>query len=55
MARQVMEQIIATGRVSRGWLGVSARDVIHETTGAAAGAQCGSRSTVPCVARKPRT
>jgi serine protease DegQ len=37
LARQVMEQIIATGRVSRGWLGVSARDVIHETTGAAAG------------------
>ncbi len=38
LARQVMEQIIATGRVNRGWLGVSARDVIHETTGAAAGA-----------------
>ena len=38
LARQVMEQIIATGRVSRGWLGVSARDVVHETTGAAAGA-----------------
>ena len=38
LARQVMEQIIATGRVSRGWLGVSARDVIHETTGAATGA-----------------
>ena len=38
LARQVMEQIIATGRVSRGWLGVSARDVIHESTGAAAGA-----------------
>ena len=38
LARQVMEQIITTGRVSRGWLGVSARDVIHETTGAAAGA-----------------
>lgn len=38
LARQVMEQIIATGRVSRGWLGVSARDVVHETSGAAAGA-----------------
>jgi serine protease DegQ len=38
LARQVMEQIITTGRVSRGWLGVSARDVIHEATGAAAGA-----------------
>ncbi|MDP3613851.1 MAG: trypsin-like peptidase domain-containing protein, partial [Rubrivivax sp.] len=38
LARQVMEQIIAIGRVSRGWLGVSARDVVHETTGAAAGA-----------------
>ena len=38
LARQVMEQIIANGRVSRGWLGVSARDVVHETTGAAAGA-----------------
>ena len=38
LARQVMEQIITTGRVSRGWLGVSARDVVHETTGAAAGA-----------------
>ena len=38
LARQVLEQIIATGRVSRGWLGVSASDVIHETTGAAAGA-----------------
>jgi serine protease DegQ len=38
LARLVMEQVIATGRVSRGWLGVSARDVIHETTGAAVGA-----------------
>jgi serine protease DegQ len=38
LARQVMEQIIATGSVSRGWLGVGARDVIHETTGAAVGA-----------------
>ncbi|MBL8346300.1 MAG: trypsin-like peptidase domain-containing protein [Rubrivivax sp.] len=38
LARQVMEQIIASGRVSRGWLGVSARDVIQETTGSAAGA-----------------
>ncbi len=38
LARQVMEQIITTGKVSRGWLGVSARDVIHESTGAAAGA-----------------
>ncbi|MCW5637099.1 MAG: trypsin-like peptidase domain-containing protein [Rubrivivax sp.] len=38
LARQVMEQIIATGRVSRGWLGVSARDVIREATGAAVGA-----------------
>ncbi|ABM41704.1 MAG: trypsin-like peptidase domain-containing protein [Proteobacteria bacterium] len=38
LARQVLEQIISTGRVSRGWLGVSARDVIHETTGALAGA-----------------
>ena len=26
LARQVMEQSIATSRVSRGWLGVSARD-----------------------------
>ncbi len=38
LARQVMEQIISTGRVARGWLGVSARDVVHETTGASAGA-----------------
>ena len=38
LARQVMEQIIATGRVSRGWLGVSARDAIQETTGASTGA-----------------
>ncbi|HQS00083.1 MULTISPECIES: trypsin-like peptidase domain-containing protein [Comamonadaceae] len=38
LARQVMEQIIATGRVRRGWLGVSARDVIHEATGATGGA-----------------
>jgi serine protease DegQ len=38
LARQVMEQIITTGRVSRGWLGVSARDAIHETTGARTGA-----------------
>ena len=38
LARQVMEQIISTGRVARGWLGVSARDVVHETTGAGAGA-----------------
>jgi S1-C subfamily serine protease len=38
LARQVMEQIIATGRVSRGWLGVSARDIIHETPGEPASA-----------------
>lgn len=38
MAREVMDQIIATGRVRRGWLGVSARDVIKESTGAPAGA-----------------
>jgi S1-C subfamily serine protease len=38
LARQVMEQIIATGQVSRGWLGVGARDVVHESTGAPAGA-----------------
>ena len=38
LARQVMEQVISTGRVARGWLGVSARDVINETTGAGAGA-----------------
>jgi S1-C subfamily serine protease len=38
LARQVMEQIISTGRVSRGWLGVSARDVVQETTGAGTGA-----------------
>ena len=38
LARQVMEQIISTGRVARGWLGVSARDVVNETTGARAGA-----------------
>ena len=37
LARQVMEQIISTGRVARGWLGVSARDVVDETTGAGAG------------------
>jgi S1-C subfamily serine protease len=33
-----MEQIISTGRVARGWLGVSARDVVNDTTGAGAGA-----------------
>ena len=38
LARQVMEQIISTGRVARGWLGVSARDVVHETTGVGIGA-----------------
>ena len=38
LARQVMEQIISTGRVARGWLGVSARDVVNETTGVRAGA-----------------
>ncbi len=38
LARQVMEQIISTGRVARGWLGVSARDVVDETTGMRAGA-----------------
>ena len=38
LARQVMEQIISTGRVARGWLGVSARDVVDETTGVRAGA-----------------
>lgn len=38
VARQVMEQVISTGRVARGGLGVSARDVVHETTGAGAGA-----------------
>ena len=38
LARKVMEQIIATGRVSRGWLGVSARDVVSQTNGAGTGA-----------------
>ena len=38
LARQVMEQIIATGRVSRGWLGVSARDATQQAKGAGAGA-----------------
>jgi len=38
LARQVMEQIISIGRVARGWLGVSARDVVNDTTGAGAGA-----------------
>ncbi len=38
LARQVMEKIISTGRVARGWLGVSARDVVDETTGVRAGA-----------------
>ena len=38
LARQVMEQIITTGRVARGWLGVSARDVVNNRTGAGAGA-----------------
>ncbi len=38
VARQVMEQIIATGRVRRGWLGVSSRDVVREASGAPAGA-----------------
>jgi len=38
VARQVMEQIIATGRVRRGWLGVSSRDVVRETSGAPTGA-----------------
>ena len=38
LARQVMEQIISTGRVARGWLGVSARDVVDETTGVRSGA-----------------
>ena len=38
LARQVIEQIISTGRVARGWLGVSARDVVNVTTGLRAGA-----------------
>lgn len=38
LARQVMEQIITTGRVARGWLGVSARDVVNDSTGGGAGA-----------------
>jgi len=38
LARQVMEQIISTGRVARGWLGVSARDVVNDNTGGGAGA-----------------
>ena len=36
--KTVAEQIISTGRVARGWLGVSARDVVNDTTGAGAGA-----------------
>ena len=38
LARQVMAQIISKGRVARGWLGVSARDIVNDTTGAGAGA-----------------
>ena len=38
LARQVMEQIISTGRVARGWRGVRARDVANDTSGASAGA-----------------
>ncbi len=38
LARQVMDQIISTGRVSRGWLGISAQDIVNETAGSSAGA-----------------
>jgi S1-C subfamily serine protease len=38
LARQVMEQIITKGHVSRGWLGVSPRDVIRDSTGTPVGA-----------------
>lgn len=38
LARQVMEQLISSGRVSRGWLGVGTRDVIVEGSGESAGA-----------------
>ena len=38
LARQVMEQIISTGHVSRGWLGVSAQDVANEALGSSTGA-----------------
>jgi serine protease DegQ len=52
LARQVMEQIITTGRVSRGWLGVEAQEItidlaesfgLPDTSGALiAGVQRGS-------------
>ncbi len=35
LAKQVMEQIIANGKVRRGWLGVGTRDVIVEESSAA--------------------
>ncbi|MBS0344420.1 MAG: trypsin-like peptidase domain-containing protein [Proteobacteria bacterium] len=38
LARKVMDQIIAHGRVDRGWLGVSASDVERSDPGSSAGA-----------------
>ena len=50
LAREVMDQIIANGRVERGWLGVQAQDLTPEVA-AAVGAEAGSGALISGVAR----
>ena len=50
LAREVMDQIIAKGRVERGWLGVQAQDLTPEVA-AAVGAKAGTGALISDVAR----
>jgi len=50
LAREVMDQIIAKGRVERGWLGVQAQDLTLEVA-AAVGAEAGRGALISGVAR----
>lgn len=51
LAREVMDQIIATGRVERGWLGVQAQDVTPELA-QRTGAKSGTGVLISAVARR---
>lgn len=51
LAREVMDQIIATGRVERGWLGVQAQDLTPELA-QRTGAKSGTGVLISAVARR---
>ena len=51
LAREVMDQIIATGRVERGWLGVQAQDLTPELA-QRAGVKSGAGVLISAVARR---